>query len=72
MIVRGGTAESFFEHRRQIQPGYRSWTARHHRRALTPNNHSVIWTGSQMIIWGGVNWAGFLNTGGRYDPCVYG
>ena len=26
--------------------------------------HTAIWTGSEMIIWGG----SVLNTGGRYDP----
>lgn len=29
--------------------------------------HTAIWTGSEMIVWGGVN-NGFLNTGGRYNP----
>ena len=28
-----------------------------------------MWTGSEMIVWGGVDINGnFLNTGGRYDP----
>lgn len=31
-------------------------------------NHSAIWTGSQMIVWGGVNGATYYNTGGVYDP----
>ena len=31
------------------------------------NYHTAVWTGSEMIIWGG--WDGpALNTGGRYDP----
>lgn len=29
--------------------------------------HSLIWTGSHMIVWGG-DFAGVLNTGGMYDP----
>jgi N-acetylneuraminic acid mutarotase len=29
--------------------------------------HTAVWTGSEMIIWGGWNGPG-LNTGGRYDP----
>ena len=29
--------------------------------------HTAVWTGSEMIIWGGYNGAS-LNTGGRYDP----
>jgi N-acetylneuraminic acid mutarotase len=30
--------------------------------------HSAVWTGSEMIIWGGVATSGYLNTGGRYNP----
>ena len=30
--------------------------------------HTAVWTGSEMIVWGGVNITGYLNTGGRYDP----
>ena len=28
------------------------------------SGHTAVWTGSEMIVWGG----GTLNTGGRYDP----
>src|SRR4029077_1776312 len=31
------------------------------------NSHTAVWTGSEMIIWGGWN-SPPLNTGGRYDP----
>jgi N-acetylneuraminic acid mutarotase len=31
------------------------------------NYHTAVWTGSEMIIWGGWNGPP-LNTGGRYDP----
>lgn len=31
-------------------------------------NHSAVWTGSEMIIWGGSNGEAFLNTGARYNP----
>ena len=30
--------------------------------------HSVIWTGSEMIIWGGVSQDHYLSDGCRYDP----
>jgi N-acetylneuraminic acid mutarotase len=31
--------------------------------------HTAVWTGSEMIVWGGVNnFAGDFNTGGRYNP----
>src|SRR6266581_2090644 len=29
--------------------------------------HTAVWTGSEMIVWGGFN-GSFLNTGGRYHP----
>jgi uncharacterized repeat protein (TIGR01451 family) len=33
-------------------------------------SHSAVWTGSEMIVWGGLVSAGpvFTNTGGRYNP----
>ena len=31
--------------------------------------HTAVWTGSEMIVWGGNDGAGsFFNTGGRYNP----
>src|SRR5438105_5010274 len=30
--------------------------------------HTAVWTGSEMIVWGGYNGSSFFNTGGRYDP----
>jgi len=35
--------------------------------------HTAVWTGTRMVIWGGVFFDGanhFLNTGGRYDPAT--
>ena len=32
-------------------------------------NHTAVWTGSEMIVWGGNN-GGFLNDGGRYNPAA--
>ena len=29
--------------------------------------HSAVWTGVEMIVWGGAN-GNYLNTGGRYNP----
>src|SRR5205807_6799416 len=28
--------------------------------------HTAVWTGSEMIVWGGLSSLGFSNTGGRY------
>ena len=30
-------------------------------------NHTAVWTGSELIVWGGYG-GGNLNTGGRYNP----
>jgi N-acetylneuraminic acid mutarotase len=31
--------------------------------------HTAVWTGNEMIVWGGVDFDGIhLNTGGRYNP----
>src|SRR5882724_137687 len=30
--------------------------------------HTAVWTGSEMIVWGGADSISFLNTGGRYNP----
>src|SRR5947207_2571937 len=30
--------------------------------------HTAVWTGSEMIVWGGFNGSSILNTGGRYNP----
>jgi N-acetylneuraminic acid mutarotase len=32
------------------------------------DSHTAVWTGSEMIVWGGSNADGVLDTGGRYDP----
>ena len=37
------------------------------------NRHTVVWTGSEMIIWGGFYYDGsnhYLKNGGRYDPAA--
>ena len=30
--------------------------------------HTAVWTGSEMIVWGGYGFLGLFNTGGRYNP----
>src|SRR5439155_19361666 len=34
------------------------------------SSHTAVWTGSEMIIWGGGGNTGWLNTGGRYSPAT--
>jgi N-acetylneuraminic acid mutarotase len=31
---------------------------------------TAVWTGAEMIVWGGSNQGGDLNTGGRYNPAT--
>ena len=31
--------------------------------------HTAVWTGSEMIVWGGLD-GSYLNTGGRYNPAT--
>ena len=37
---------------------------------IARNYHTAVWTGSEMIVWGGSGCGGncILNTGGRYNP----
>ena len=37
-------------------------------RPLADTGHTAVWTGSEMIVWGGNTGSHFLNTGGRYNP----
>jgi N-acetylneuraminic acid mutarotase len=49
-----------------------SWTATSNSNAPADRfNHTAVWTGSEMIVWGGTR-DGFinLNTGGRYRPAT--
>src|SRR5439155_13239395 len=49
--------------------GTDSWTATSTTNAPSArDNHTAIWTGVQMIVWGGSTSAGNTNTGGRYNP----
>src|SRR4029077_5666956 len=44
-----------------------TWTAT----AFTPTaryHHTVVWSGSEMIVWGGIGASLSENTGGRYNP----
>ena len=34
---------------------------------LAVHGHTAVWTGSEMIVWGGL-WLRRFNSGGRYNP----
>jgi N-acetylneuraminic acid mutarotase len=54
----------------QYNPETNSWTATSMTNAPTGRFlHTVVWTGSEMIVWGGFDSSSSpLNTGGRYNP----
>ncbi|MDH4452720.1 MAG: hypothetical protein QE570_06040 [Verrucomicrobiota bacterium] len=64
----GGTAHSNTGGR--FNPATNSWTAMTTIGApAARSGHAIVWTGSEMIVWGGYNDSnGVMNTGGRYNP----
>jgi hypothetical protein len=48
-----------------------TWTATTTTNAPSARSYNTaVWTGSEMIVWGGGTASGTLNTGGRYDPRI--
>jgi hypothetical protein len=46
-----------------------TWTPTTTTDAPSPRGyHTAVWTGTEMIVWGGFDGTNYLNTGGRYDP----
>src|SRR5207248_4628375 len=44
-----------------------TWTATSLTNApAARRDHTAVWSGSEMIVWGGVDVNGYFNTGGRY------
>jgi N-acetylneuraminic acid mutarotase len=53
----------------RYNPATNAWTATDLTNAPDVRaHHTAVWTGNEMIVWGGSNSAGPLNTGGRYNP----
>jgi N-acetylneuraminic acid mutarotase len=75
MIVWGGLnlgPAGFLNTGGRYNPSTDSWTATSTTNVPTGRSlHTAVWTGSEMIIWGGLNgFGGNLNTGGRYNPSI--
>ncbi len=73
MIVWGGRQVgapwTFLNDGARYNPSTDTWTAMTGVGAPTARDEfSAIWTGSQMIVWGGWQGAATLNTGARYNP----
>jgi len=72
MIVWGGWFEDDFIYYDlntggRYVPDIDSWTATSTSNAPSGRNgHTAVWTGSEMIVWGGAASVDFLRTGGRY------
>ena len=71
MIVWGGEDATNAETKTgaRYNPSTDSWLPTATTRApLGREGHTALWTGSEMIVWGGNRAATYLNTGGRYNP----
>jgi N-acetylneuraminic acid mutarotase len=76
MIVWGG---SYFDGSNRFylntggkyNPGMDSWTATSTTNVPSGRtDHTAVWSGSEMIVWGGNDGDSYLNTGGRYNPSM--
>ncbi|MGE5213351.1 MAG: Kelch repeat-containing protein [Nitrospirota bacterium] len=55
----------------RYNPTTDSWTATSISNAPTARHqHTAVWTGREMIVWGGGSQSGVFNTGGRYNPAT--
>ncbi len=75
MIIWGGSLRSFettptTDTGGRYNPGANTWTATNMTGAPAARvNHTAVWTGSEMIVWGGFfNLTTRTATGGRYNP----
>jgi N-acetylneuraminic acid mutarotase len=71
MIVWGGENQNFvlLNTGGTYNPSTDSWTATSTTNAPDARaGHTAVWTGSEMIVWGGLNLSSPFNTGGRYNP----
>jgi len=75
MIIWGGYYydpsynEYYYNDGGRYDPVNNSWTATSTDNAPSArNNHAAVWTGTEMIVWGGGDAGGYFNTGGRYKP----
>ena len=75
MIVWGGhnnAAIGYINSGGKYNPALDSWTPTS-TSVNTPSargNHTAVWTGSEMVIWGGFIGASVLNTGAIYNPAT--
>src|SRR5262249_31371549 len=73
MIVWGGFSNasfnSFFDTGGKYDPSTDNWTATSTINAPAGRlDHTAVWTGSEMIVWGGMGNTDVGKSGGRYNP----
>jgi hypothetical protein len=72
MIIWGGVTEVFnyLNTGGRYNPSTDSWAPTSMGTGVPSarGRHTAVWTGMEMIIWGGYDDSDDLNTGGRYDP----
>jgi len=74
MIVWGGTSNgttTFLNTGGLYDPATDSWLPTSFTGAPTARyQHTAVWTGAEMIVWGGSGAVFYNNSGGRYDPAT--
>jgi N-acetylneuraminic acid mutarotase len=75
MIVWGGRdpggSNEFLTNGGRYNPGTDSWITMSDEAPSARSNHTAVWTGSEMIVWGGqFGYRSYLNSGGRYTPSI--
>jgi len=70
MIVWGGMQYSanYFGDGAAYDPATNTWTAIPAAPLSGRWKHQMVWSGTEVIIWGGQNATGYLRDGARYDP----
>jgi N-acetylneuraminic acid mutarotase len=67
----GGHADAHVQSGGRYNPFTDSWQPTTFRGAPAKRSwHTAVWTGKEMIIWGGGNETKGFNDGGRYDPAT--
>jgi N-acetylneuraminic acid mutarotase len=72
MVVWGGKGtggHNYFNTGGRYDPATDTWRATSTLGAPPARDeHTAVWTGGEMVVWGGYGTSGWLGSGGRYDP----
>ena len=70
MIIWGGYGASSLNDGGRYNPTGNSWTGTSPSSPTPRYRHTSVWTGSEMILWGGWDGTSELNNGGRFNPAA--